>query len=63
MRQAQVDAQRQQLYLETIAQPNLPDYPLYPKRMVSFSMVLATCLLAYSIAWLLIASVREHAAA
>ena len=63
LEQAQLDAQRQQLYLETIAQPNLPDYPLYPKRMVSFSMVLATCLLAYSIAWLLIASVREHAAA
>ena len=60
---AQLDAQRQQLYLETIEQPNLPDFPLYPKRIVSFSMVLATCLLAYGIAWLLVASVREHAAA
>jgi capsular polysaccharide transport system permease protein len=60
---ARLDAQRQQLYLETIAQPNLPDFPLYPKRVVSFSMVLATCLLAYGIAWLLVASVREHAAA
>jgi capsular polysaccharide transport system permease protein len=60
---ANLDAQRQQLYLETIEQPSLPDYPLYPKRIVSFSMVLATCLLAYGIAWLLVASVREHAAA
>jgi capsular polysaccharide transport system permease protein len=60
---AQVDAQRQQLYLEIIEQPDLPDYPLYPKRIVSFSMVLATCLLAYGIAWLLVASVREHASA
>jgi capsular polysaccharide transport system permease protein len=60
---AKLDAQRQQLYLETIAQPDLPDFPLYPKRIVSFSMVLATCLLAYGIAWLLVASVREHAAA
>jgi capsular polysaccharide transport system permease protein len=60
---ARLEAQRQQLYLETIAQPNLPDFPLYPKRIVSFSMVLATCLLAYGIAWLLVASVREHAAA
>ncbi|HTV46604.1 MAG TPA: capsule biosynthesis protein [Stellaceae bacterium] len=60
---ANLDAQRQQLYLETISQPNLPDFPLYPKRVVSFSMVLATCLLAYGIAWLLVASVREHAAA
>jgi capsular polysaccharide transport system permease protein len=60
---ARIEAQRQQLYLETIAQPNLADYPLYPKRVVSFAMVLATCLLVYGIAWLLVASAREHAAA
>jgi capsular polysaccharide transport system permease protein len=60
---ARLEAQRQQLYLETIAQPNLADYPLYPKRIVSFSMVLASCLLAYGIAWLLVISAREHAAA
>jgi capsular polysaccharide transport system permease protein len=60
---ARLEAQRQQLYLETIVQPNLPDFPLYPLRVVSFSMVLASCLLAYGIAWLLVASVREHAAA
>jgi capsular polysaccharide transport system permease protein len=60
---ARLEAQRQQLYLETIAQPNLADYPLYPKRFVSFFMVLVSCLLVYGIAWLLIASAREHAAA
>jgi capsular polysaccharide transport system permease protein len=60
---ARLEAQRQQLYLETIAQPNLSDYPLFPKRFVSFATVVATCLVAYGIAWLLIASVREHAAA
>jgi capsular polysaccharide transport system permease protein len=60
---ARLEAQRQQLYLETIAQPNLADYPLYPKRLVSFAMVLASCLLVYGIAWLLVASAREHAAA
>lgn len=60
---ARLDAQRQQLFLETIARPNLPDFPLYPKRVLSFSLVLASCLLAYGIAWLLVASVREHAAA
>ncbi|MBV9828142.1 MAG: capsule biosynthesis protein [Alphaproteobacteria bacterium] len=60
---AGLEAQRQQLYLETIAQPNLADYPLFPKRVVSFATVVGTCLLAYGIAWLLIASVREHAAA
>jgi capsular polysaccharide transport system permease protein len=60
---ARLEAQRQQLYLETIAQPNLADYPLYPKRVVSFAMVFATCFLVYGLAWLLVASVREHAAA
>jgi capsular polysaccharide transport system permease protein len=60
---ARIEAQRQQLYLETIAQPNLADYPLYPKRVVSFITVVASCLLAYGIAWLLVANVREHAAA
>jgi capsular polysaccharide transport system permease protein len=60
---ARREAQRQQLYLETIAQPNPADYPLYPKRVVSFGMVLVSCLLAYGIAWLLVISAREHAAA
>lgn len=60
---AKLEAQKQQLYLETIAQPNLADYPLYPKRATSFATVVVSCLLAYGIAWLLIASVREHAAA
>ena len=60
---ARLEAQRQQLYLETIEQPNLADYPLYPKRFASFATVVVTCLLAYGIAWLLVAGVREHASA
>ena len=60
---AKLEVQKQQLYLETIAQPNLADYPLYPKRAISFATVVVSCLLAYGIAWLLIASVREHASA
>jgi capsular polysaccharide transport system permease protein len=60
---ARIEAQRQQLYLEPIAQPNLPDYPLYPKRVASFTMVLVSCLVAYGIVWLLVVSAREHAAA
>jgi capsular polysaccharide transport system permease protein len=60
---ARLEAQRQQIYIETIAQPNLPDYPLYPNSVASFALVFAVCFIAYGIAWLLIASVREHAAA
>jgi capsular polysaccharide transport system permease protein len=61
--QARLEAQRQQLYLETIAQPNLADYPLYPKRAASFATLIGSCLLAYGILWLLVAGVREHASA
>jgi capsular polysaccharide transport system permease protein len=60
---ARLEAQRQQLYLETISQPNFADYPLYPKRIISFATVVAVCLIAYGIVWLLVAGVREHASA
>jgi capsular polysaccharide transport system permease protein len=60
---ARLEAERQQLYLEAITQPNLADYPLYPKRISSFATIVAACLIAYSITWLLIAGVREHASA
>jgi capsular polysaccharide transport system permease protein len=60
---ARLEAQRQQLYIEAITQPNLADYPLYPKRVASFATVAATCLLTYGIAWLLVSGVREHASA
>jgi capsular polysaccharide transport system permease protein len=60
---ARLEAQRQQLYLETIAQPNLPDYPLYPRRLASFAAAVTTCLLGYGIAWILVAGIREHASA
>jgi capsular polysaccharide transport system permease protein len=60
---ARLEAQRQQLYLETIAQPNLADYPLFPRRFSSFATVVVSCLLLYGIAWLLVAGVREHASA
>ena len=60
---AKLQVQRQQIYLETIEKPNLADYPLFPKRFESFATVVAACLLAYGILWLLVASVREHASA
>jgi capsular polysaccharide transport system permease protein len=60
---ARLEAQRQQVYLERIAQPNLPDYPLYPERTLDFALVVISCLLVYGLAWLLVASVREHASA
>lgn len=60
---ARQEAQSKHLYIEHIAEPGLPDYPLYPKRFLSFCIVLAACLLVYGIAWLLVAGVREHGSA
>ncbi|MGE0258370.1 MAG: capsule biosynthesis protein [Alphaproteobacteria bacterium] len=63
LEKARLEAQRQQLYLETISQPNFADYPLYPERIVSFATIVGACLIAYGITWLLVAGVREHASA
>jgi len=60
---ARVEAQRQQLYLEHVVEPNLADAALYPKRYNGTAVVLLTCLLVYSIGWLLLAGVREHTVA
>jgi capsular polysaccharide transport system permease protein len=57
---ARVEAQRKQIYLERIVQPNLPDYALYPRRLISILEILVSALLIYGIGWLVSASVREH---
>jgi len=57
---ARLDAERQQLYLETIARPALADYPIYPWRTVSFMIATACCLVAYGIVWLLVPRIRGY---
>ena len=57
---ARNEAQRQQLYLERVVQPNLPDYPIEPRRIRSVLVVFVLGLLAWGILGLLLASVREH---
>jgi len=57
---ARIEAQRQQLYLDRIVQPNLPDYPIEPRRIRSVLVVFVLGLLAWGILGLLLASVREH---
>jgi len=57
---ARNEAQRQQLYLERVAQPNLPDVAIEPRRFRSIVVVLVVGLLAWGILSLLVASVREH---
>ena len=58
---AKNEAQRKQLYLERLVQPNLPDKALEPRRVRSVLMVFIVGLLIWGVASLVVASVREHA--
>ena len=57
---ARNEAQRQQLYLDRVVQPNLPDYPIEPRRIRYTMIVFVLGLLTWAILTLLIAAVREH---
>lgn len=57
---ARNEAHRQQLYLETIANPSLPDDATYPKRLRGVITTLVLGLVAWGILAMLLAGVREH---
>ena len=57
---ARNEAQRQQLYLDRVVQPNLPDYPIEPRRIRYTLIVFVLGLLSWAILSMLIAAVREH---
>ena len=59
---ARLEAQRQQLYLSRIVQPNLAVYPLYPRKFTNVASIFLGLVIAYGIGWLLIVGMREHAA-
>ncbi|KAF1010224.1 MAG: hypothetical protein VB140_03100 [Burkholderia sp.] len=54
------DAQRKQLYLERLVQPNVPDVAIEPKRLKAIFEVVALGIIAWGILSLLLAGVREH---
>jgi len=60
LEEARNEAQRQQLYLETIAKPNLPDDAIYPKRLRGIITTTILGLVAWGILSMLIAGVKEH---
>jgi capsular polysaccharide transport system permease protein len=57
---ARAEARRQQLFLERIVSPQLPDYPLRPASLATFFTVLALNLIALMVVWLLRTGVQEH---
>jgi len=60
LEQARNDAQRKQLYLERIVQPNKPDSAIEPRRLRSILTTLALGLVVMGILKILIAGLREH---
>ncbi len=59
---ARNEARRQQLYLERVVQPNLPDYALEPRRLRNVLATLLLGLIAWGIASMLLSGVKEHQA-
>lgn len=54
------DSEQQRLYLERVVEPNLPDFPLYPKRIRSVLTVFAFSVCIYWILQALGSIVLEH---
>jgi len=60
LQEARAEARRQQAYLEQISAPNLPDYPVQPRRLRSIMATLMLGLLAWGVLYMLVIGVREH---
>jgi capsular polysaccharide transport system permease protein len=57
---ARSEAQRKQLYLERLVQPNLPDKAVEPRRIRSVVTTFVLGLVVWGVLSLVVASVREH---
>ncbi|WP_421852543.1 hypothetical protein [Novosphingobium sp.] len=57
---AEAEARRKQAYVERIAEPNLPDYPLEPHRWKGILATFILGLIAWGVLRTLIAGIREH---
>nr|VFJ48666.1 MAG: capsular polysaccharide transport system permease protein [Candidatus Kentron sp. DK] len=60
LEQARNEAQRQQLYLERIVQPNHPDVAVEPRRALIILVVFVLGLIAWGVLRMLSAGIREH---
>ncbi|HTG38424.1 hypothetical protein [Sphingomonas sp.] len=60
LQDAHAEARRKRAYVERIAAPSLPDYPIRPRRLGGILAVFVLGLLAWGILTVLVAGVREH---
>jgi capsular polysaccharide transport system permease protein len=59
--QARSEAARQQFYLERVVEPNLPDMPTLPHRIINILTVAGILLGVYLVGWMLVVGILEHA--
>jgi len=57
---ARLDARRQQLFLDRIVNPTLPDKAIEPQRFYLIFLTFVACLAAYAIVTLIASGLREH---
>ncbi|MGB9151980.1 MAG: hypothetical protein WCD70_02715 [Alphaproteobacteria bacterium] len=60
LEQARIRAQKQQLYIETVVTPNLPDQALEPKRVHGILAIFILGMFLWGIFSVIIAGVKEH---
>ena len=60
LEEARIQAQKQQLFLETIVKPNTPDEAIRPQRWRSFLATLLISLLTWGVFSVIFAGIREH---
>jgi len=60
---ARLDAVRQRVFLNEVAAPNLPDYPLYPHKAIWVLCVFVLALIAWRLFGVVGEDIRDHAAA
>lgn len=60
LQSAHAEAEKKQLYLEVLVQPNTPDIALEPERIRGILAVFCVGVISWAVLSLLIASIREH---
>lgn len=60
LEQAKNEAQRKQLYLERVVQPNIPDRAMEPRRLRGVAATFVIGLILFGILTMLVAGIREH---
>lgn len=61
LEQAREEAQKQQFYLERVANPNKPDVAALPHRLQQMVTIFGAALFLYFIGWMLYVGILEHA--